>query len=162
MDRVAWIILGSTVAVLIGVIFLASRTVPQAQSYEPTDERRPIATVDQQVFDLGVIRQQDEPTVRATVRNTGQSPLVLSEPTTSCDCTYLSVSLPDGTTSPEFNMHTARTWQGTIDPGQSATITLTYRPRVMPVTGPVSRSALIKTNDPNLPALQFTISADVQ
>jgi hypothetical protein len=54
-----------------------------------------------------------------------------------------------------------RNWIGEINQGETATLSVTYRPKVMPVTGPVTRQVRFATNDPNNPEVEVSVSANV-
>ncbi|MBI3385721.1 hypothetical protein HY031_01405, partial [Candidatus Gottesmanbacteria bacterium] len=84
---------------------------------------------------------------------------------TSCDCTFANVTIA-GTKTGEFNMSmhmgsTLKNWIGEISPGQAATLEVIYRPKVMPVTGPVSRQVNFSTNDPKNETVEVSIKANV-
>ncbi|MBI4032811.1 DUF1573 domain-containing protein [Candidatus Berkelbacteria bacterium] len=165
MNRFAWIVLGIvTVGLLGGIVWYAGRTgmTTSATAYQAEDPARPVVVVEPASFDFGTINAVDEQTKTVTLRNDGQSPLEVTEVTTSCDCTFATIALPDGTTSPEFTMHGRSNWSGTIAPGESATVTIIYRPAVMPVTGTVSRGVNIRTNDPVNPVSTIGFEATVQ
>lgn len=161
MNTTAWAVLVGAIIVIFGGILWTERSMTSA-SYATDDPARPIAVLEPASFDLGTIGVDDEPSKPVTLRNDGQSPLEISKVATSCDCTFATVTLADASRSPEFSMHTMSNWTGTIEPGQSATIDVVYRPAVMPVTGNVSRGVNIATNDPNNPMLTISFEATVQ
>lgn len=165
MNRFAWIVLGLvTVGLLGGIVWYAGRTgmTSSAAQYSAEDSARPVAVVEPASFNLGTINAVDEQTKTVTLRNAGLSPLAVTEVTTSCDCTFATIALPDGTSSPEFTMHGRSSWSGELAPGESATVTVTYRPAVMPVTGRVTRGVNIRTNDPVTPVSTISFEATVQ
>jgi hypothetical protein len=65
-------------------------------------------------------------------------------------------------TSPRFSMHNNPAWSGTIESGQSGTMTIIYDPKVMPVQGRVERAVLFETNDPESPRMTISFTAIVE
>ena len=53
-------------------------------------------------------------------------------------------------------------WIGTLNPGNTATVTVIYRPSIMPVKGDVTRFVTVETNDPANNQLTFNIKAFVE
>ncbi len=129
--------------------------------YQSTDTDKPIATADLITQDIGSMRVSDEKTVDFTVKNTGIQPLALYKLNTSCGCTAVQVSI-NGVKSPEVSMHQQNNWTATVPPGKEATVSLIYRPQIMPVKGEVSRSVYVQTNDPVQKQLTFSIKAFVE
>lgn len=164
MDRFAWVVLGLvTVGLIGGIVWFEGRSsTSSAAQYGADDPARPVAVIEPQSFDFGMINGTDEQQKTVALRNTGQSPLTISEVTTSCNCTFATIALANGTTSPEFSMHGRTTWDGTIAPDEVATVTVTYRPLLMPVTGKVTRGVNIRTNDPAKPITTVSFEATVQ
>lgn len=122
-------------------------------------------TIDKLKEDLGSMKVAEEKSAIFTVTNTGKTVLRLWHVATSCDCTFATFTI-NGQETPEFNMPghmgaTLRNWLGEVAAGQKALLKVTYRPSIMPVTGPVSRNVVFSTNDPKNPKVEVTISADV-
>ncbi len=164
---ILWIIGGFVGLVLVGIGFVAwgeSRAVSGGKviaQYQADDADKPIAQTTETSKDIGPMGVNDEKTTDFTITNTGTKPLQLFNITSSCDCTFGQLTI-NGTKSPEFSMHDKKQWTGTVNPGQSATISVIYRPAIMPVQGNISRSVYIQTNDPDNKQLTFTIKTFVQ
>lgn len=162
MDKTIAAILGATILVLGGAIFFTAKTTPATSTTAPDDPNRPVARVSESHFDFGRIHVDDEVTRPVTIINDGQTPLRLLGVSTSCDCTFATITLSDGSLSPEFTMHGRNTWQGEVKAGETATINIIYRPAVMPVKGKVSRAISIQTNDPLQPSIEIGFEAEVE
>lgn len=155
--------------VLIIVVIVAFSIIQNKQTnanidkttYSINDKDRPKVSVATKFADLGKMKVQDEKKAEFTIENTGGKPLVLSNISSSCDCTFGTITI-DGNTSPEFGMHSKNTWQGTIEPAKKAVLTVVYRPYIMPVSGIVTRDVYLNTNDPENERMTFTISAAVE
>lgn len=164
MKRIDPFILGTIIfAALIlagAIVFAATQTTKQPQTYGVSDEFRPQVEVDKVVSDLGQMLVSDIKTADFNIKNIGARPLVISNITTSCGCTFAQVEI-DGQKSPRFSMHTTAVWTGEIAPGQGAKITAIYEPAIMPVKGKVERMVYIKTNDPARQNLTMTVTAVV-
>lgn len=122
-------------------------------------------TIDKKTEDFGDMKNDEERTATFTITNAGDSILRIWNIATSCDCTFASV-LIGGQTTGEFNMtmHTPSTlknWIGEVPVGQKAELNVTYRPKVMPVTGAVTRQVTFSTNDPNNQEVEVSIAANV-
>ncbi len=122
-------------------------------------------TIDKKTEDFGTMKEDEERTATFTITNTGDSILRIWNIATSCDCTFASVVI-NGQTTGEFNMtmHTGsklKNWIGEIPAGQKAELKVTYRPKVMPVTGAVTRQVTFSTNDPNNQEVEVSVAANV-
>lgn len=164
---ILWIICGFTVLVLVLIGFVAVGEQKKAQGsgrivqYQPTETDKPSVKTDSIFQDIGTMSVNDEKTVDFTLENTGTKPLQLFNISSSCGCTAGVVTI-NGVKSPEVSMHQKSTWNGTVDPGQSATLSLIYRPKIMPVKGDISRSVYVETNDPSQKQLTFSIKTFVE
>jgi hypothetical protein len=79
-----------------------------------------------------------------TLSNIGTAPLVIEDTSASCGCTAAAV----GDTN--------------LDPGETTTLRVGYDPRVNQEYGRfIQKQVRIKSNDPLVPLVEFTISADV-
>lgn len=162
-----YIIGGFTILIIGVIVFFSVLQGKQASagadvtSYSATDNERPKATTTSKFSDLGTMKVKDEKKTEFTIENTGNKPLVLSNISSSCGCTVGQITI-DGKTSPEFGMHSKGSWQGTVEPGKSAKVTVIYRPYIMPVSGIVTRDVFVKTNDPENGQLTFTVKANVE
>ena len=103
----------------------------------------------------------EEKAAQFTIENKGNKPLQLFKVSSSCGCTVGIITI-DGNISPEFGMHNNSNWSGEILPGKTASLSVIYRPYIMPVKGPVTRDVFVTTNDPENKLLTFTVKADVE
>ncbi len=161
---VFWIIGGITALAIIAIGFVAfseSKSQVQVTSYETTSTSRPKVVVASHFQNLGVMKETDEKTAEFTIENMGDKPLQLFKVTSSCGCTFGSVTI-NGQKSPEFSMHSKSNWSGELAPRQKATVSVTYKPNIMPVKGEVTRDVYVSTNDPDDKELTFTVKAYVE
>lgn len=158
---------GFTIFVVILIAFVfsgekkAAEKLDQVAQYQSTDAQRPIATYSTETKDIGKMKVSDEKSTDFTVTNTGTKPLSLFNISSSCGCTVGVVTIK-GDKSPEGSMHAKGSWVGSLNPGDTATVTVIYRPSVMPVKGDTSRSVYVETNDPANKQLTFTIKTFVE
>lgn len=122
-------------------------------------------TIDKKLADLGTMKGDEERSASFTITNTGNSVLRIWKVATSCDCTFATVEI-GGKTSSEFNMAGMMSadltnWMGEVPAGQTAKLKVTYRPKIMPVTGPVSRQVTFATNDPQNEKVEVSVTANV-
>ncbi len=149
------------VALLLGVIvFFGSRGAVSSQ-FTSTSPNRPIAEVAKTSEDFGKMTNKDIKNTIFTIKNSGKSELVLSQVSTSCDCTYVFITA-SGQKSPKFTMHGRTNWVGKVAPNEVAQVEVIYEPAIMPVNGAVERMVMVTTNDPNKPIVEFKINADVK
>src|SRR3990172_6950030 len=167
-DKVVLLVIGGfTVLVLVLIFMVSVNESKQAQGssavtlYTTNDVQRPKVTLSNSLADLGTMKVKDEKSAQFTLENTGTKSLSLSRISTSCDCTFGQLTI-NGEKSPEFSMHSKNPWVGTINPGEKAVLEATYRPFIMPVSGPVTRDVFVSTNDPDNPRLTFTVKAIVE
>ncbi len=167
-EKIVFLIIGGLtvfVLVLIGIFSVNEQKQAQGNttvaSYSTSDKDRPKVTVASTFNDLGTMKVKDEKSAEFTIENIGNKPLQLSKIKSSCDCTFGQVII-DGTKSPEFSMHAANPWVGIVDPGKKATLSVIYRPSIMPVSGVVTRDVYVQTNDPEKSNLTFTVKAFVE
>lgn len=151
-----------SVVILIGAIAALSNQKPAPKR---EDQGTSSMTIDKKAEDFGSMKVTDERTATFTLTNTGDSILRVWNVSTSCDCTFASVTIGSQTTG-EFSMpmrmrSDLKNWIGEIQPKQTALLKVTYRPSVMPMTGPVSRQVNFATNDPKNPDMQVSVSANV-
>lgn len=150
------------IAIMIVVAYnSSSETQKSVASYQVNDQERPQAEVSETSFDFGNINVSDKKVKEILVKNTGQKPLSLFAPTTSCDCTSVQIKIGD-VASPEFSMGNTSKWTGEVAPGETATIFAIYEPYKMPSPGEVNRTVMMNTNDPLLPKLQINFKAFVE
>ena len=158
---------GFTVLILILIAFVftgekkAAEKLDQVVQYQTNDTEKPIASYGTETKDLGKMKISDEKSADFTVKNTGTKPLSLFNISSSCGCTAGVVTIKDDK-SPEGSMHAKGSWVGSLIPGDTATVTVIYRPSIMPVKGDISRSVSVETNDPQNKQLTFTIKTFVE
>jgi len=158
------VILGALVAslaIIIGAVFLfGNDKSPKRESLGQAS-----MTIDKTFEDFGSMKSDEERTATFTVSNTSNSSLRIWNVATSCDCTFASLVI-DGVETGEFNMtmHTSgnlKNWIGEVAAGKQAILKVTYRPKVMPVTGVVTRQVTFSTNDPKNETVEISVKANV-
>lgn len=163
-SAIAWVIGSMTLLAIVLIGLVAQGESKQSRaivSYKKTDVSLPRVSVSDTTEDFGTMKVTDEKSATFSFVNTGNKDLQLYGGTTSCGCTFATIEI-NGNKSPQFSMHSKSNWSAAVPPGGKATVIVVYRPSVMPVKGPVSRSAFIKTNDPENPELAFTVKAVVE
>lgn len=159
-------IAGFTALILVLIVLFSTNEQKQSagngnvSSYSSTDSQKPQAKASSTFFDLGNMKVSDEKKADFIIENTGQKPLELFKVSSSCDCTFGQIEI-DGVKSPEFSMHAKGDWTGNVDPGKKATLSVIYRPKIMPVKGVVTRDVFVQTNDPDKKQLTFSVKAIV-
>ncbi|MBI4062606.1 DUF1573 domain-containing protein [Candidatus Gottesmanbacteria bacterium] len=152
----------ATVAIIGGaVLILGKNTGSASRTNMGTAEMR----IDKSFEDFGSMKADEERTATFTITNTSESTLRLWNVATSCDCTFATMTIGD-VTAGEFNMsmHMSadlRNWMGEVQPGQTAILRVIYRPKVMPVTGIVTRQVTFVTNDPQNATVEVSVKANV-
>lgn len=147
-------------AILVGGVLVWGMRGAAPAVTSVNDPNRPQAVVDATTFDFGSMTNQDIREREFTITNNGQNELVLSQVSTSCDCTYAYITA-NNETSPRFTMHDTNSWSVSLKKGEKATVKVVYEPSIMPVQGQVSRLVSVTTNDPNQPTITFTVNANV-
>ena len=164
------------IAVLVAGIGFAA--VGSPSFWATSDVEDPVATgalatnsaallkIDREEVELGTMSVNDERSANFTLINVGTEPVEVSQVGTSCMCTFAQIAI-GGQKSPEFNMamHNSpavNDWRGVIQPGDTATVTVTYKPSLMPVEGSVARNVKFATNDPQHRKVELGIHATVQ
>jgi hypothetical protein len=99
-----------------------------------------------------------------TIKNEGDSDLVINDMDTSCGCTSTNVE-KDGKEGPAFGMkmhgNNPVGWSETVRPGEKALLNIYYDPMVHPdLRGPVTRSVAVYSNDKRTPVKEVLISAN--
>ena len=166
-----WIAGGIGVLAIAGILFAGNDS---QTAKDKTTSGTPSFQVNAEEIELGEIEVQGDYPADFTVTNTGDAPLEISKMRTSCMCTFAEVIIGDEK-SPAINMdmymegiHTyeeymaAKKWTGTIQPGESATVRVIYKPYMMPVQGSVARNLKFATNDPNNSVVELGIHATVK
>lgn len=154
--------LGASVLIILGaVFFLGKDNSPRRENLGTA-----AMTIDKTSADLGTMKVDEERAASFTITNTSTSSVLrIWGVATSCDCAFATLTI-NGQESEEFNMTMhmparLKNWIGEVAPGQTATLKVIYRPKVMPVTGPVVRSVVFSTNDPQSPEVEVTVKANV-
>lgn len=167
-DKLVMLLIGGfTVLVIILIAFIfssekkATEKLDQVTQYQSTDVQKPIAAFSTETKAIGRMKVSDERSADFTVKNTGNKPLSLFNISSSCGCTAGVVTIKNDK-SPEGSMHAKGSWVGSLSPGDTATVTVIYRPSIMPVKGDTSRSVYVETNDPANKQLTFTIKTFVE
>lgn len=158
------VIIGALIA---AVLIIVGASVVLSKDNSPKRDQQGAAsmTIDKKEEDFGSMKGDEEKTATFTISNTSDTQLRLWGIATSCDCTFASVTIGDKTTG-EFNMamhmsSALKNWIGEVPAGQTALLRVTYRPKVMPVTGPVSRQVRFSTNDPKNAEVEVSVKANV-
>jgi hypothetical protein len=99
-----------------------------------------------------------------TIKNEGDSDLVINNMDTSCGCTSATVE-KDGKEGPAFGMEMHGTnpvgWSERVKPGENAFLNIYYDPMVHPdLRGPVTRSVAVYSNDRRTSVKEVRISVN--
>lgn len=168
-----WVVGGLVLAVAIIVFFAyqnsnSSHQAISSAGYQAESQEKPTLVIEPEnrIRDLGVMKADEERTGKFTLRNTGTKSIIISRLRTSCMCTFGELIAGDSV-SPLVNMEmhnspSVRKWRLELEPGQTASAKVIYRPALMPVQGPVERLLLFDTNDPSNPSVELTIRAFVE
>ncbi len=150
---------GVSLALIIGAVVVLGRdNSPKREALGTAS-----MTIDKKSEDFGSMKVSDEKTTNFTITNTSDSVLRIWNIKTSCNCTFAAIVI-SGKETGEFSMHAGGplgNWIGEVAAKQTALLKVTYRPKVMPVQGPVSRQVTFATNDPNNSEMQVSVSANV-
>ncbi len=151
----------ASVAIIVGAIFVLGKdTSPKRESLGQAS-----MTIDKTFEDFGDMKGDEERTATFTITNTSNEMLRIWNIATSCDCTFASISI-NGQETGEFNMpmHMSsmlKNWIGEVPAKQTATLKVTYKPKVMPVVGVVTRQTTFVTNDPKNESVEVSVKANV-
>lgn len=154
-------------AVIVSALIITGASVALSKDNAPKREEQGTAsmTIDKTSEDFGSMKVSDEKSAVFTITNTGSSPLRIWGVATSCNCTFATLTIR-GTETEEFSMAPhmparLKNWIGEVPAGEKALLKVTYRPKVMPVSGPVSRQTRFSTNDPKNPDIEVSVTANV-
>ena len=155
-------------AILVSVAIIAGAVFLLGKDNSPKRETLGAAsmTIDKTFEDFGNMKSDEEKTADFTITNTSASSVLrIWNVSTSCDCTFASVVI-GGVASGEFNMPahmiaSLKNWIGEVPPKQTATLKVTYKPKIMPVTGIVTRQTRFATNDPKNAEVEVSVKANV-
>jgi len=123
-------------------------------------------TITEDFRDLGDVRAGS--TIISTdfeIENTGRSDLVINKMDSSCGCTSAAIFYRDEE-GPRFGMAghglvNPTDWSVSIAPGDAATLRVYYDPSTHPdLTGPVTRTVTVYSNDPVEFAKQVTVTLE--
>jgi len=127
---------------LFGVAFGVAVLVPAwAAAAEPASAAGPRITVDEQDYQFGRVPNDRAVEHVFKVTNAGTKPLVITRVSTSCGCTAAMME------------------SSVVDPGKTGRLRVSFNPRGQHQV--VSRTVTIHSNDPESPALQIKITAEV-
>lgn len=153
--------LGASLLIIVGAaLFMGKDTSPKRENLGTAG-----VAIDKTFEDFGNMNVDEEKTAVFTITNTSDSVLRLWGVSTSCNCTFASVVI-GGIEKGEFNMPAhmnagLKNWIGEVPAKQTATLKVTYKPKIMPVTGSVTRQTRFSTNDPKNPEMEVSIKANV-
>lgn len=152
----------ASVAIIVGAVMLLGKNTsgPKTENLGSAT-----MTIDKTLEDFGTMKADEEKTATFTVTNTSDSILRIWNIATSCDCTFATVTI-GGNKTGEFNMSmhmssNLKNWIGEVPAKGTAVMNVIYRPKVMPVTGAVTRQVTFSTNDPQHAAVEVGIKANV-
>ncbi|MBI5620753.1 DUF1573 domain-containing protein [Candidatus Gottesmanbacteria bacterium] len=151
----------ASLAIIIGAVFL----IGNDKSPKRNELGAASMTIDKTFEDFGSMKADDEKTATFTITNTGETVLRLWGVSTSCNCTFASVVI-GGIENGEFNMPahmnaSLKNWVGEVPAKQTAILNVTYKPKIMPVTGIVTRQTRFSTNDPKNAEVEVSVKANV-
>ncbi len=151
----------ASIAIITGAVFLLGKDKSLARDTLGAATM----TIDKTFEDFGDMKGDEEKTATFTVTNTSDTVLRIWNISTSCDCTFASIAI-GGVETGEFNMpmHMVarlKNWIGEVPAKQTATLKVTYKPKIMPVTGIVTRQTRFATNDPKNAEVEVSVKANV-
>ena len=140
-----------TATVVVGTVALAqtppplqpASTIPDAKAAAPAkvDASGPKAEPVEEAKNVGTVAKGEAIEYTFRVRNTGKADLVISDVKPSCGCTLGK-------------------FDKTIKPGDEGKITLTIDTKAF--SGPISKTAIVLTNDPTRPQFSLALTAYVK
>jgi hypothetical protein len=128
-------------ALAVAVALLTPVAQAPAPTPVPTSARAPRIAVEPAVFDFGKVLQERTLTKQFSIRNFG-----------SADLAILGISHPCGCTAALMDSKV-------VKPGGSATVRVTFETRNY--SGKVTRSVLVKSNDPQRQTVELKLEATV-
>ena len=153
--------IGASLLIIVGaVLFMGKDTSPKRENLGTAS-----MTINKTFEDFGDMKADEEKTATFMITNTSNAVLRIWNVSTSCDCTFAKVVI-DNTESEEFNMPghmpaRLKNWIGEVPAKQTATLNVTYKPKIMPVIGMVTRQVNFSTNDPKNAEVEVTVKANV-
>lgn len=151
----------ASIAIIAGAVFLLGKDNSPKRDTLGTASM----TIDKTFEDFGDMKADEEKTATFTITNTSDAVLRIWNVSTSCDCTFASVVI-GGIEKGEFNMPahmiaSLKNWIGEVPAKQVALLKVTYKPKIMPVTGIVTRQTRFATNDPKNAEVEVSVKANV-
>lgn len=148
----------TSVAIIIGAVLVMGKDNSPKRDNLGTASM----SIDKTSEDFGNIKVTDERTANFIITNTSTNILRIWNVKTSCNCTFAKIVI-NGTETPEFSMHGGGNpnWIGEIPAGMTTQLVVIYRPKIMPVNGPVSRQVTFATNDPKNENVEVSVKANV-
>ena len=122
-------------------------------------EERPQIVLEPQNVNLGnVSTKEGKVETGITIKNVGQTDLIVDSLSTSCGCTTVSV-VNDGQEGPVFGTGMPPVdWSTTIQPGETAELRIYYDPTFHEdARGPMVREIYVSSNDPVDPVVKASI-----
>lgn len=154
-------------AIVVSVLIIVGAIVVLGKDASPKRESLGSATmaIDKTFEDFGDMKGDEERTATFTITNTSDQALRIWNIATSCDCTFANIVI-NGQETGEFNMpmhmsSTLKNWIGEVPAKGQAMLKVTYKPKVMPVTGVVTRQTNFSTNDPKNSNVEVSVKANV-
>lgn len=132
----------SVITRMAAVLLLAGAPSAAVAEEPAPAQRGPRISVDPTVFDFGKAQQEKTLEKEFTVRNLGNEDLVIESVSTTCGCTV------------------AEGYSKVIKPGSSTPLRVKLQTRTS--FGRLSRSVLIKSNDPSGRPLELKVEATVE
>lgn len=152
----------ASIAIIIGAVLLLSTDKSPKREVLGSASM----TIDKTFEDFGTMKSDEEKTATFTITNTSTSSVLrIWNISTSCDCTFASIVIGNTETG-EFNMpmhmtQRLKNWIGEVPAKQTATLKVTYKPKIMPVVGIVTRQTRFATNDPKNAEVEVSVKANV-
>jgi hypothetical protein len=136
----AWIV--AVLALGAGPVIAQQPAGAPAETGAATSARGPRIVVDPPVFDFGKAQQEKTLEKEFTIKNLGSEDLVIEGVSTTCGCTV------------------AEGYAKLVKPGASTPLRVKLQTRT--VVGRLSRSVLIRSNDPSGRPLELKVEATVE
>lgn len=145
-------------AIIGGTVFLSKTGPAQLETAQNVQLELPITSHDWGEIDINA----GNVTKTFEIKNNGSDTLELANVSTSCMCTTAQVTVNDQP-SPFFGMHSASSWQGKVNPGESANVYIEFDPLFHGPNGvgQITRQVSVETNDPDNPIITFNLTGNV-
>ncbi len=162
MDKIKLLFIMTILAIVVGGILVSydrsTHNEKEVKSYDLGDAAAPKAEISQYSHDFGNLDSKDLLFHTFEIKNTGENPLQLTDISTSCGCTSVTLEI-NGEDSPKFSMHGNSKWTGEVPKDKIAKVKVTFDPGFHEIHGKVERFIYIKTNDPEKQNINLEISA---